>query len=132
MENGDPWQRPGLRTADCGPRLSLPAFSGLVTAMSSAGQESGSQRSGRDDSPGPPPRTAAQLGYARRRPDASAQPRESDGYRILSYMLGGMILYGGIGWLIGHWTGLSFLFPVGMLVGLALGIWLIIFRVTKT
>ena len=79
-----------------------------------------------------PPRPAAQLGYPRRRPDGSAPARESDGYRILSYMIGGMILYGGIGWLIGHWTGLTFLFPVGMLLGLGLGIGLIIFRVTKT
>jgi len=60
------------------------------------------------------------------------EPRESDGWRIVSYMFGGMILYGGIGWLIGHWTGLDFLFPVGMLVGLALSIALIIFRVTRS
>jgi F0F1-type ATP synthase assembly protein I len=100
--------------------------------MTSGGKASGSQPPTREDNPCPPPRTAGQLGYARRRPDTSAEPRESDGYRILSYMLGGMILYGGIGWLIGHWTGLSFLFPVGMLLGLALSIGLIIFRVTKT
>lgn len=63
---------------------------------------------------------------------APQTPRESDGWRILSYMLGGMIIYGGIGWLVGKWTGISVLFPVGMIVGVALSIVMIVFRVTKT
>lgn len=54
------------------------------------------------------------------------------GYTYLSYMLGGMLLYGGIGWLIGRWTHLPFLFPVGMIVGLGLAVALIIFRVTRS
>jgi ATP synthase protein I len=60
------------------------------------------------------------------------EPRESDGWQILSYMIGGMALYGFIGWLIGHYTRLPILFPVGMIVGLALSIVLIILRVTRT
>jgi hypothetical protein len=47
-------------------------------------------------------------------------------------MIGGMALYGGIGALIGHWTHLPVLFPVGMIVGLAFSVALIIFRVTRT
>ena len=62
----------------------------------------------------------------------SQPPRESDGWRILSYMFGGMILYGGIGWLVGKWTGISVLFPVGMILGIGLSIVLIVFRVTKS
>jgi ATP synthase protein I len=58
--------------------------------------------------------------------------QERDGWRILSYLLGGMILYGGIGWLIGKWTGLSVLFPIGMLLGLGLAIAMIIFRFTRS
>ena len=46
-------------------------------------------------------------------------------------MIGGMALYGGVGWLIGRWTGIAALFPVGMLVGLALAIALIIFRFAR-
>jgi F0F1-type ATP synthase assembly protein I len=57
--------------------------------------------------------------------------QERDGWRILSYLLGGMILYGGIGWLIGRWTGISVLFPIGMLLGLGLAIAMIIFRFTR-
>jgi len=57
---------------------------------------------------------------------------ETDGWRILSYLLGGMILYGGIGWLIGRWTGISVLFPIGMLLGLGLAITMIILRFTRS
>lgn len=60
------------------------------------------------------------------------RPDTSSGYTYLSYMLGGMILYGGIGWLIGRWTHLAVLFPVGMITGLALSVALIIFRVTRS
>jgi ATP synthase protein I len=59
-------------------------------------------------------------------------PMERDGWRILSYLLGGMILYGGIGWLIGRWTGISALFPIGMLLGLGLAVAMIIFRFTRS
>jgi ATP synthase protein I len=62
-----------------------------------------------------------------------SQPRPaSEGYAILSYLIGGMALYGLVGWLIGRWTGLPWLFPVGMLAGLASAIALIIFRVTRS
>jgi hypothetical protein len=47
-------------------------------------------------------------------------------------MIGGMALYGLLGWLIGRWTGLPVLFPIGMLLGLASAIALIIFRVTRS
>jgi ATP synthase protein I len=67
------------------------------------------------------------------RPTPEPPPvREQDGWRILSYLLGGMILYGGIGWLIGRWTGISVLFPIGMLLGLGLAIAMIILRFTRS
>jgi ATP synthase protein I len=59
-------------------------------------------------------------------------PSQSDGWRYLSYMLGGMILYGGIGWLAGHFTGIAVLFPIGMILGIGLSIALIIFRSTRS
>jgi F0F1-type ATP synthase assembly protein I len=67
------------------------------------------------------------------RPPQEPPPlQERDGWRILSYLLGGMILYGGIGWLIGRWTGISALFPIGMLFGLGLAVAMIIFRFTRS
>jgi len=59
-------------------------------------------------------------------------PQERDGWRYLSYLIGGMILYGGIGWLVGKWTGIAVLFPIGMLLGLGLAVAMIIFRFTRS
>jgi hypothetical protein len=62
-----------------------------------------------------------------------SQPRPpGEGWTILSYMIGGMALYGLVGWLAARWTGWTVLFPIGMLAGLASSIALIIFRVTKS
>ena len=62
-----------------------------------------------------------------------SQPRPpGEGWAILSYMIGGMALYGFLGWLAARWTGWPVLFPIGMLVGLASAIALGIFRVTRS
>lgn len=61
----------------------------------------------------------------------SPPPREGTGWQVMSYLIGGMVLYGGIGWLIGHWTHFSGAFPIGMLVGLGLALALIILRFTR-
>ena len=51
------------------------------------------------------------------------------GYSVVSYLLGGLIAYGGIGWLIGRWTGLThILLPAGMLFGLAVSTGWVIHR----
>lgn len=65
-------------------------------------------------------------------PHPQRQPRESDGWSIFSYLLGGMALYGGIGWLAGRWTHVPVLFPVGMLAGLGMAVALVIFRVGRS
>jgi ATP synthase protein I len=87
--------------------------------MTAGGQPGGSQPTGSQPTgsrePGQEPRP----------------PRESDGWQILSYMLGGMILYGGIGWLVSRWTGIAILFPLGMILGIGLSIAMIIFRFSR-
>lgn len=66
-------------------------------------------------------------------PASPSDPRgPTDGWQVLSYMIGGMALYGGIGWLIGRWTHLPVLFPIGMIAGLAAAVALIIFRVSRS
>jgi ATP synthase protein I len=67
-------------------------------------------------------------------PTEQVQPPtgQGDGWQILSYMLGGMILYGGIGWLVSYFTGIAILFPLGMILGIGLSVALIIFRFTRT
>jgi ATP synthase protein I len=73
--------------------------------------------------------TSSQVPPTRRRQGVPPRTSGSDGWAAVSYLLGGMIVYGGIGWVIGHWLVHSvLLFPLGMVVGLALAIVLIIFR----
>jgi ATP synthase protein I len=50
------------------------------------------------------------------------------GWTIFSYLIGGMAAYGGIGWLIGRAVHIAMLFPIGMLVGLAISLGYIIYR----
>jgi ATP synthase protein I len=50
------------------------------------------------------------------------------GWTIFSYLISGMLAYGGIGWVIGHFTHVSLLFPIGMLVGLTIAIGWIIYQ----
>ena len=53
------------------------------------------------------------------------------GWNVFSYLIAGMLAYGGIGWVIGHFTHISLLFPIGMLVGLAISVGWIIYRVRQ-
>jgi ATP synthase protein I len=50
------------------------------------------------------------------------------GWALFSYLISGMAFYGFIGWLIGRWTHVALLFPLGMLVGLGLAIVLIVYK----
>lgn len=50
------------------------------------------------------------------------------GYRVLSYLISGPLLYGGLGWLVDRYLHTSFLLPVGIVVGTALSVILIIRR----
>jgi F0F1-type ATP synthase assembly protein I len=50
------------------------------------------------------------------------------GWTVLSYLLSGMAAYGAIGWLIGRAVHVSMLFPIGMLVGLAISLGFVILR----
>jgi ATP synthase protein I len=54
---------------------------------------------------------------------------ENAGWVVLSYLVTGMLIYGGLGWLIGHWVGsVSVAMLIGLLVGVALAVTLVIFR----
>jgi ATP synthase protein I len=53
------------------------------------------------------------------------------GWTVFGYLVAGMLAYGFIGWLIGRAVHVPLLFPVGMLVGLAISIGYIIYRYGK-
>jgi F0F1-type ATP synthase assembly protein I len=55
-------------------------------------------------------------------------PARGAGMTIVSYLIAGIVAYGGIGWLIGRAVHLPVLAPVGMAVGLTISMALIIYR----
>jgi ATP synthase protein I len=50
------------------------------------------------------------------------------GMRVLSYLIGGVALYGFLGWVGDHFLGTGFLLPIGIVIGAALGCYVIIRR----
>ncbi|MEO7588214.1 MAG: hypothetical protein ABIS84_09330 [Arachnia sp.] len=51
-----------------------------------------------------------------------------DGMVVLSYILAGQILYGGLGWLGDHYLHAGWMLPVGLILGFATSTYLIIKR----
>jgi F0F1-type ATP synthase assembly protein I len=50
------------------------------------------------------------------------QPRPVDPMALISYLLSGMVVYGGIGWLLDRWLDFdSLFFPIGVVLGVAAG-----------
>lgn len=50
------------------------------------------------------------------------------GLRIISYLISGLLLYGGLGWLADHLLHTTMWLPVGLILGAVLGIYLVIRR----
>jgi ATP synthase protein I len=109
-EKDDPWRHLSFRTADRGPWLGLPRASPAAARCLMA-DDRGPARPGNKDRDG-----------------TGRKQDENAGWTIFGYLISGMTVYGGIGWLVGHWTHVSVLFPLGMLVGLGLAIVLIIYK----
>jgi F0F1-type ATP synthase assembly protein I len=60
--------------------------------------------------------------------DTAALPPRGVGMTITSYLISGLLAYGLIGWLIGRAVHAPILAAIGMLVGLGISMWLIIYR----
>jgi ATP synthase protein I len=74
------------------------------------------------------PDRAAALGSDGPTTQAGDHLTAGTGWNVFSYLIAGMLCYGGIGWLISHFTHISLFFPIGMLVGLAISVGWIIYR----
>jgi ATP synthase protein I len=57
-------------------------------------------------------------------PPRGSQPpsRSVDPWQVISYLVAGVAMYGLVGWLLDRWLGTSFLLPVGIVLGAALGV----------
>lgn len=53
---------------------------------------------------------------------------QDSAWRAVAYLITGPLLYGGIGWLLDHWLGTSWIVGVGIVGGMALSLYLIWFR----
>ena len=56
----------------------------------------------------------------------------NQGMQVLSYLISGVVLYGGLGWLGDHYLGTGFLLPVGIVLGAGFGIYLVVKRFSAT
>lgn len=54
------------------------------------------------------------------------------GWGATSTMLGGLILWGGLGLLLDHWWGTRFATPIGTVMGLGLGVYAVVMRYGRT
>jgi F0F1-type ATP synthase assembly protein I len=61
----------------------------------------------------------------RRRPDDGQQSFADAMWSAPSYLLSGMVIWGGLGWLLSKWTGWEFFLPIGLILGVSLAIYLV-------
>lgn len=59
------------------------------------------------------------------RPEDDGRDFASAAWSVPSYILSGMILYGGAGWLLSKWAGVIIFTPVGLIIGVILAIYLV-------
>ena len=58
----------------------------------------------------------------------SPPPSRGDPWHAFGYLVAGVFLYGGLGWLVDWWLGTSFLVVIGILLGAGFGIHMTIVR----
>lgn len=59
---------------------------------------------------------------------SSASQGVGEGWAAVSTLIGGFVFWGGVGWLLDHWWGTRFLTPIGVILGMALGIYAVVMR----
>lgn len=53
---------------------------------------------------------------------------EAAAWTVLSYLISGPLIYGGLGWLLDLWLGTQFLVAIGLIGGMALSFYVIVRR----
>ena len=64
----------------------------------------------------------------KRSSDRAASRGAELGWAATSTMLGGLFVWGGVGWLLDHWWGTRFATPIGVILGMALGVYAVVMR----
>ena len=61
-----------------------------------------------------------------RKDDVPPPPNSGQGMVAISYLIAGMVVWGGVGWLVDLWLGLEHVaFGIGVVLGAAAGVYLI-------
>lgn len=50
------------------------------------------------------------------------------GYAVIGTLISGMAVWGGVGWLLDQWWDMRVFFPVGIILGMAVAIYLVVAR----
>ena len=58
----------------------------------------------------------------------SSSTGADEGWAVMTTLMGGFLLWGAIGWGLDRWFGSHFLTPVGLIVGMVLGIYAVVMR----
>ncbi len=53
------------------------------------------------------------------------QDPPGDPWAAFGYLVGGPVFYGGLGWLLDRWLETSYWFPIGLLFGIGLALYLV-------
>jgi F0F1-type ATP synthase assembly protein I len=64
-------------------------------------------------------------------PQPSGLSGANEGWAVVSTLFAGMVVWGGIGWLIDLWLDTTFVKAIGVLVGMAAAIYLVVVRFGK-
>jgi Putative F0F1-ATPase subunit Ca2+/Mg2+ transporter len=46
-------------------------------------------------------------------------------WNVVSYLISGPVMFGGIGWVLDRWLGTGFFVPAGILAGMAVSLYLV-------
>jgi ATP synthase protein I len=52
----------------------------------------------------------------------------NEGWTVVGYLISGIVVWGGIGWLVDEWLDTRIALPAGLIVGMAGGIYLVVKR----
>ncbi len=54
-------------------------------------------------------------------------------WSIVSYLLSGLLVWGGVGWLVDRWLGKEAVFlPIGLLLGITAAMYLVVVRINRS
>jgi ATP synthase protein I len=63
---------------------------------------------------------------------AHSASADSGAWDIVAYLLSGMLVWGGAGWLLDRWLGVNYFLLIGLLLGTGLALYIVYMRYGRT